>query len=43
MKRDLKHKHHLSISPRRSSCFTTPSNDFGAPNEQDLVPDDLEP
>ena len=46
MKRDLKNQHLFPISPRSSSRRTTPSlpsNDKGAPYEQDLVPDDLVP
>ena len=46
MKRDLKHHHLFPISLRSSSRRTTPSpssNGTGAPDEQDLVPDDLVP
>ena len=46
MKRDLTHHHLFPISPRSFSRRTTPSpssNGIGAPDEEDLVPDDLVP
>ena len=46
MKRDLTHHHLFPISPRSSSRRATPSppsNGTGAPDKQDLVPDDLAP
>ena len=46
MKRDLTHHHLFPISPRSSSRRTTPSpssTSTGAPDEQDLMPDDLVP